>query len=146
MHKVFISYYHADDQFYKDELQRLSNQVGLFVDWSVNPDDIKDEGLTDDQIRRIIRKEYLKDSTVTIILVGKNTSGRKHVDWEIHGSMSDIGDGIQSGILVVNLPTINQKCRATDRYEQSLIWTYDNCGSLSTRKDFEVAFPICLQG
>ena len=42
-HKVFISYYHADDQIYKDHLvQALDSKV---VDKSVSQGDIHDEGL-----------------------------------------------------------------------------------------------------
>ena len=141
IHKVFISYYHADDQFYKNELQRLAETAGIFVDKSVNPTDIKDEGLTDQQIRKIIRDNYLKNSTVTVVLIGKNTAGRKHVDWEIHASMSDIGDMPKSGLLVVNLPSIHQRCRSTNEYERSLIGPYDNYSNPSTIKDFDSAFP-----
>ncbi len=105
MHKIFISYHHANDQIYKDELVRKFNNR-VFLDMSVNTGNINDN-LTDQQIRIKIRDEYLKDSTVTIVLVGTETKYRKHVDWEIYSSMYNGTVNKKSGILVVNLPTIN---------------------------------------
>ena len=52
-----------------------------------------------------IRDEYLRDSTVTILLVGLETKKRKHVDWELYSSMIDGTKNKKSGILVVNLPS-----------------------------------------
>lgn len=69
MHKVFISYHHANDQWAKDKLQEWAKLYKLFVDVSVNTSGIED-GLSTESIRRIIRDDYLRDSTVTIVLVG----------------------------------------------------------------------------
>ena len=79
-HKVFISYHHANDQWYKEELVRIGENNNIFVDRSVDTGDIPDN-LSDEQIREKIRDEYLRDSTVTILLVGEETKYRKHVDW-----------------------------------------------------------------
>ena len=105
-HKVFISYCH-DDQRYKDALVAWGGRHDLFVDKSVDTGDIS-EDLSADQIRAKIRDDYLRDSTVTIVLVGAETRHRKHVDWEIHSSMHDGKVNKRSGILVVNLPTIGE--------------------------------------
>jgi len=59
-HKVFISYHHANDQCYKEELLRLNNLHQIFIDSSVDTGDI-DENLDDTRIRKKIRDEYLKD-------------------------------------------------------------------------------------
>ena len=88
MHKVFISYHHERDQNHKNELVKLGDRNGLFVDMSVDTGDISDY-LSDESIREKIRDEYLRDSTVTIVLVGTETKRRKHVDWEIYSSMYD---------------------------------------------------------
>ena len=103
MHRVFISYHHRNDQFYKNELISLGNQFGLFIDKSVDTGDI-DENLDDQTIRTKIRDEYLRDSTVTVLLVGLETRNRKHIDWELYSSMFDGRKNTKSGILVVNLP------------------------------------------
>jgi hypothetical protein len=105
-HKVFISYHHDNDQSYKDELVKWAKENDVFIDCSVNTGDILDD-LTDQQIREKIRDEYLRDSTVTIVLVGTETKKRKHVDWEIYSSMYDGKVNKKSGIIVINLPTTN---------------------------------------
>lgn len=106
MRKVFISYHHANDQYYKGRLLEINDQYGIFVDQSVDTGDISDD-LSDEAIRQKIRDEYLRDSTVTILLVGMETRRRKHVDWEIYSSMFDGTVNKKSGILVVNLPQTN---------------------------------------
>ncbi len=102
MHKVFISYYHDNDQGYKEQLVKFGKDNSIFMDASVDTRDISDD-LSDERIREIIRDGYLRDSTVTIVLVGTETKRRKHVDWEIYSSMYDGKVNKKSGILVVNL-------------------------------------------
>ena len=53
-HKVFISYYHKEDQWYKNELLRLNNQYNLFDDYSVRENEIEDDNLLPETIRQII--------------------------------------------------------------------------------------------
>lgn len=103
-HKVFISYCHNDQQ-YKEELVALGKVYDIFIDKSVDTGDIS-ENQTDEQIRTEIRDKYLRDSAVTIVLIGTDTKYRKHVDWEIHSSMYDGKFNKRSGILAVNLPTL----------------------------------------
>ena len=106
MHKVFISHHHRNDQQYKEQLVEFGEKHSIFVDRSVDTGDISDNW-TDEGIRRAIRDQYLRDSTVTIVLVGMETKRRKHIDWEIHSSMYDGPVNKRSGIVVVNLPGIS---------------------------------------
>ena len=106
IHKVFVSYHHKRDQQYKEALVEFGERHSVFVDRSVDTGDIPDEW-TDQQIRRKIRDQYLRDSTVTVVLVGAETERRKHVDWEIHSSMYDGSVNHRSGIVVINLPGIS---------------------------------------
>jgi hypothetical protein len=105
-HKVFISYHHANDQQYKNDLLQLNVLYNIFIDKSVNTGEI-DDSLDDQSIRKKIRDEFLADSTVTILLVGTETWGRKHIDWELYSSMYDGEVNKKSGILVINLPSAN---------------------------------------
>ena len=100
-HKVFISYHDANDGSYKESLLLLNRAYDLFVDASVDTGGI-DDTLPDQRIREIIRDDYLRDSTVTIVLVGLETKKRKHVDWEIYSSMFDGTVNKKSGILVIS--------------------------------------------
>lgn len=107
-HKVFISYHHDNDQWAKEELLKINEKYDIFIDGSVQIGDI-DEELTADRIKEIIRDEYLKDSTVTILLVGKETKNRKHIDWELYSSMHDGEVNKKSGILVIQLPCLGNR-------------------------------------
>ena len=60
--KVFISFYHDDDQRFKDELIRLNDEYHMFIDNSVDTGDIDDSQMTDEQIRIKIRDDYIKDT------------------------------------------------------------------------------------
>ena len=108
MHKVFISFYHHDDQVYKDKLVKWAKDNNVFIDGSVDIGDIPEEW-DDQKIRETIRDEYLKYTSVTIILVGPNTRHRKHVDWEIYSSVYDGKVNKKSGIVVVISDTNNYK-------------------------------------
>ena len=103
MHKVFISYHHANDQRYKEHLVEMGHRHRIFIDKSVDTGDI-DEDFPDERIREIIRDRYLRDSTVTIVLIGQDTAKWKHVDWEIYSSMFDGQVNKKSGLLVISLP------------------------------------------
>lgn len=104
-HKVFISYHHANDQCYKDEFIRLfSYYANAIVDRSVSEGDI-DPYLNTETIRQKIRDNNLRDSSVTIVLVGKETWKRKHVDWEISSSIRDTRFNSRSGLIGILLPT-----------------------------------------
>lgn len=103
MHKVFISYHHGNNQSYKDALVNFGKRYSIFVDRSVDTGDIPEEW-PDQRIRREIRDHHLRDSTVTIVLVGQEIRRRKHIDWEIHSSMYDGSVNTRSGIVVINIP------------------------------------------
>ena len=108
MHKVFISYHHANDQWYKERLVEFGKLHSIFLDRSVDTGDIPEEW-SDQRIRQVVRDYYLRDSTVTIVLVGEGTRRRKHVDWEIYSSMYDGTVNKRSGIVVINLPGISEE-------------------------------------
>ena len=144
MHKVFISYHHHLDQGYKNYLVQIGHEYGIFLDRSVDTGDISDD-LSDESIRRKVRDEYLRDSTVTILLVGLETKRRKHVDWEIYSSMIDGQVNKKSGILVVNLPsTGNSLCTAPHSGEKEAIYPeIKNWENVNTRAEYERRYP-CL--
>ena len=104
-HKVFISYHHANDQDYKNEFEKIyCKLMDNCISRSVGDGEIDDD-LSDERIREIIRDNYLKDSSVTIVLVGKDTWKRKHVDWEIYSSLYDGPKNKRNGLIGVLLPT-----------------------------------------
>lgn len=141
-HRVFISYHHANDQKYKDTLVKFGKDNDIFVDWSVDTGDISDE-LTTEQIREKIRDEYLRDSTVTIVLVGTETKKRKHVDWEIYSSMHDGKISKKSGLLVIYLPTTQcTGCHAAhDGEKENVFSETTSWSSVTERAEYEKRYP-----
>jgi hypothetical protein len=104
-HKVFVSYHHANDQKYRDQFERLfCDKHGIIIAKSVQMGDI-DPNLKTETIRQKIRDEYLRDSTVTVVLVGAETWKRKHVDWEIGSSIRHTAYNSRSGLIGILLPT-----------------------------------------
>lgn len=142
MHKVFISYHHANDQWAKEQLSVWGIQGAIFEDMSVGTLDI-DDTLPAETIRCKIRDEYLRDSSVTILLVGTETKNRKHVDWEIYSSMRDGPINKKSGILIIQLPSTNPKFfTAPSKFEKEYIYS-DVSGwiSISDRAEYERRYP-----
>ena len=65
-----------------------------------------DSKLKDETVRQKIRDEYLRDSTVTVVLIGTETWKRKHVDWEIGASIQTIPGTIPGQVCFgIYLPT-----------------------------------------
>lgn len=96
-HKLFISYYHKDDEYYRDRFEELFGD--LFINKSVQYGDI-DSDLSTDYIKRLIRENYISDTSVVVVLVGKNTYCRKHVDWEISAGLRN-----NAGLIGLALPS-----------------------------------------
>lgn len=142
MHRVFISYHHKNDQYYKESLLYMNMLHKIFIDGSVDTGDISDD-LPDETIRQKIRDEYLKDTTVTILLVGTETSKRKHIDWEIYSSMYDGKVNKKSGILVINLPTIGcTYFTATHSDEKKIIYPeVTDWITIDKRTEYESRYP-----
>jgi len=100
-HKIFISYYHNDDQYYRDRFEQLFGHI--FISTCVKPGDIETD-LRDEYIKRLIQLNYISGSSVVVVLVGAKTYCRKHVDWEISAGLNKKVGGY-SGLLGLCLPT-----------------------------------------
>ncbi len=104
-HKVFVSYHHDNDQVYRNQFEELFSDIfDIMVSKSVQIGDL-DPNLKTDTIRQKIREGYLRDSTVTVVLIGAETWKRKHVDWEIGVSIRQTESNLRSGLIGILLPT-----------------------------------------
>ncbi len=110
-HKVFVSFHHGVEYDPKSGVNYKNKFVRLFQDHSeaiiskaVQEGDIDPYSKTE-TIRQKIRDNYLRDSTVTVVLIGPETWKRKHVDWEISSSIRDTPSNPRSGLLGLFLPT-----------------------------------------
>lgn len=103
-HKVFISFYHHDDQKYKNYIDiYLSRNI---INKSVMPGEY-DPDNSDEYIKRLIREDKISNSSVIVVLIGNNTKKRKHVDWEIYAGLSASVNGC-AGLIGIALPTIRK--------------------------------------
>lgn len=101
---VFVSYHHANDQWDREKFEALfAKHYGIMITKSVQLGDINPL-LPTNTIRQKIRDDYLRSSTVTVVLIGKETWKRKHVDWEIGSSIRSTTRNKRSGLLGIILP------------------------------------------
>lgn len=114
--KTFISYYHYEDQDYKEKFKNLFGD--LITHKSVEDGDI-DPDNSDGYVKQLIQKGFLADTTVLVVLIGPNTKHRKHIDWEISGALNPkVGDKC-AGILGLKLP--NHPNYGTGNHNYSLL-------------------------
>lgn len=142
MRRVFISYHHSNEQPCKEALLWLNSRNNIFIDCSVSTGDIDDD-LEPQKIRRIIRENYLSESTVIIVIVGKETQYRKHVDWELYSSMYNGKTFGRSGVVVLLSPDCqSQYFNApfhevkTSMYSHATSWT-----TITSREEYERRYP-----
>lgn len=114
-HKCFISF-KKEDQWYRDQIDKLfasSDLINKGLDRVINSDD-------GDYIMKAIRQEYLKDSTVTIFLIGTHSSENEGLDYmgriknyfierELQASLYNGIGNTRNGILGVVLPEMYEK-------------------------------------
>ena len=122
--RVFISFHDADRRL-KHKFVRLMR--GRIIDVSVGTHDIDDTNKKTDEVRRIIRDEYIRDATVTVVLIGKRTWQRKHVDWEIGSSIRETKLNKRTGLVGIVLP--GHPSHGSKRIKRNLVppRLADNC-------------------
>jgi hypothetical protein len=97
-HKVFVSYHHGGDQAYYDTFSKAFHDIyDVIYDNSLERQIDSDNV---DYVRRRIAENYITGSSCTIVLVGKDTWGRKYLDWEIDATLER-----EHGLIGVCLPT-----------------------------------------
>ena len=107
--KVFISYHHDDqraaDSFvaHFDDVWDFLISRGLGI--GMDPDIVNSRD--PDYVMGQIRRKYLRDSSVTIVLIGRCTRARRYVDWEIQASLRRPAGGLPNGLLGIKLPSYN---------------------------------------
>lgn len=108
-HKCFISY-KKEDQDFRTKLDNLFNDEDV-INKSLDRVIDSENG---NYIMQVIRDDYLKDSTVTIFLIGEHSSENEGSDWngdknyfikkELQSSLYNGVGNTRSGILGVVLP------------------------------------------
>lgn len=125
-HRVFVSYDHAHDQIYRDWFERLLRDYpDIRIAPSAGMGDIS-PGLGPEAVQQTIRDEHLRDTTLTVVLIGIETWKLRQVDWEIGASLRKVGQHPGSGLLGLILPEYRR--RDLEKYNQYTIppRLYDN--------------------
>ena len=141
MNNLFFIFHLAIDQKYKEGLVSWAEKNKVFIDGSVDMGEIP-EDWDDQKIREYIRDEHLKDTTVTILLVGTETKNRKHIDWELYSSMYDGTVNKKSGIIVILLPSVKSEyytCAHSSEktfYPETTQWM-----SIDSREEYHRRYP-----
>lgn len=103
MRNVFVSYAHRLDQNEADDFRKKFGNINMvFSDKSLENKDLS--SLEDDTIKNNYIRPQLKQSSVTIVLIGAETGGRWWVDWEIYCSLRKSSGNERNGILGILLP------------------------------------------
>ena len=126
--RVFVSHYKGDrievDQFIK----KFGGHTGVFTPRVLGAGDNYDyiDSTDTNYVMSQIRDRYLRDSTVTIVLVGRCTHGRRYIDWEIKSSLTQASDGLPNGLLAIQLRSASNGAPLPERFK--LNWKSDgNC-------------------
>ena len=97
--KVFISYHHRGDQdYYNTFAHTFANIYDVVTDNSLERKVDSDDA---EYIKRRISDNNITGTSCTIVLVGKDTWGRKFVDWEIKATLDK-----EHALLGVQLPAL----------------------------------------
>ena len=104
--RVFISSFHADRQEVDAFIYRWETVEKVFTPealGSFDNDDFIDSN-NPEYVMGEIRRRYLLNSSVTILLVGKCTHSRRYVDWELKSTLRR-GANVPNGLIAFVLPS-----------------------------------------
>jgi len=100
--KVFVCYDLEEDSEYAQKFLSLYNNTIPLIHIGI---DMKDPNQNPNELKKLIKSEYLQNSRVTVVLMGKNTWRKKYVDWIISSSLKDTMKFPMSGLIGIYLPT-----------------------------------------
>jgi len=126
--RIFISFDHGDTQQVLG-FMALRNIIDNFdfynhkLDRRINSNDV-------DYVCRVIREEYIKPASVTVVLIGNNTATSPWVKWEIEESKRQ-GKGIlgihlkgSSGNVPAGIPSNAVGDWQPDKFASWIEWAY----------------------
>lgn len=99
--KVFVSYSHRLDQGSADAFRKIfAVERDVFVDKSIR-EDIGE--LANESIKARLRT-LIRDASITVVLIGRDTGVRSWVDWEIYHSLRRRFQNERNSLLGVYIP------------------------------------------
>ena len=143
-HRCFVSYHKVNSTAVKNFVEEFSD---VFTAKTVGVTDEDDFINSDDRdyVMRRIREKYLSNTTVTIVLIGECTKARKYVDWEIASTLRDDPVNGRSGLLGINMKSVDRRWLAPPR-QGRIVRTLQNLPKLSaspTKRNTGGVRPAC---
>lgn len=122
--KVFISHYKCDRSEVDAFIEEFANKEQVFTPFVLGANDNDDfiDSSNPQYVMTQIRKKYLQDSTITIVLIGSCTHSRRYVDWELKSSLQQ-GTSIPNGVIGIVLPSQKNSAYLPPRLEAN--WSKD---------------------
>jgi len=126
--RVFISHYKGDKMEVEDFIDYFANLQGVFTPYVLGANENYDyiDSTDTSYVMSQIRKKYLKDTTVTIVLVGNCTHSRRYIDWEIKSSLTQ-GEYPPNGLMGIILPSKGNNAFLPPRLETNWVKGHTNC-------------------
>lgn len=96
--KVFISYHHKNEQKVVDEfIKTFSEDLEIFIDESLD----RAADSEDTEYLNQVCRDAIDGTSVTIVIIGKQTGCRKFVDWEIRHTLYR-----EHGLVAISRPNL----------------------------------------
>lgn len=124
--KVFISYHHKDQVEVNNFVRNFSDATNGFMKRMLGMDNDIINSTSPDYVMQQIRRRYLDDTTVTIVLLGSCTHSRRYIDWEIKTSLRR-GGYTPNGLLGIILPSQGTQCYLPNRFHGNWQQENNNC-------------------
>lgn len=115
---VFLSFYQGDRREADTSIYRWSVIEEVFTPKALGTFDNADfiNSTNPEYVMNRIRRDYLGDSTVTIVLLGTCTHSRRYIDWEIKTSLRR-GTYTPNGVMAILLPSAGGRAFLPLRFE-----------------------------
>ncbi len=118
-HKCYLSYHEADRALVDAFVSAFGDEREAFSLRGIRgPEDLTESNDTD-FVTGEIRRRFLKDSTVTIVLLGACTWSRRFVDWEIQSSLRVAADGLPNGLMGILLDPEGDRAALPERFRSN---------------------------
>jgi len=115
-HKCFISHHQEDLEQVNDFIARFDDRQGRLIKRGILEGEDLINSTDTDYVMAEIRRRYLRDSTVTIVMLGRCTWSRRFVDWELQSSLRQPANGLPNGLISVRL---NSNGYLPDRFAEN---------------------------
>lgn len=126
--KVFVSHFKGDRKEVDAFIDVFANQHKVFTPYVLGANDNDDfiNSTNPAYVMTQIRKNYLQDTTVTIVLMGSCTHSRRYVDWEIKSSLQQ-GETLPNGLVGIILPNQGKNAPLPPRFADNWVKGHQDC-------------------